>query len=572
MSIFHVHARFWRLHLLSFCALWGLLASGVANAGQAPAPSEQAEEEKRTTDTPVIIVTAASVDRLLADADFVFEAVERKELSDLVGGLMANVRDLKGMNRTQPFGAMVFLTPGLVPQPVPVGFVPVQDMGELIQTVSLGPSPLKKVAGQDDRYELTERGGNLQIVLKEGYAFIARNAEDLDRTFPDPVALTRTLTSKYDIAASVNLKSVSETTRTVFLELLRAQLGAQLQQRDGESDAGYRVRKANGERMLESIELILTEGESLTIGAGLATEDRSAAIEIRLDATPDSEFAKRMQDLGAKRSHFASLRDEQVPMTFSASWIVDESAKKTLTELMNLGEEQLGSSLAKEPGLKVPVKNLFESLRATVDGGHADFFAQFTGKSSEGFVLVGGARISYANTLSSAVAPLLQHAAQLPNPPKISLNATSHNGISFHRIEPKQVGGGERRLYGGTPTIYVGVGPKAVWFAVGGGQVLPTLKKAIDTVAAGPKSVADRNPSAPFQFVLRMKKWLGLGRNPNSTRPRIADNAFTEENDTLQIDIRPTDTGMRLRAQFDEGFLKLIGLAIAGRIDRSQRL
>ncbi len=51
---------------------------------------------------------------------------------------------------------------------------------------------------------------------------------------------------------------------------------------------------------------------------------------------------------------------------------------------------------------------------------------------------------------------------------------------------------------------------------------------------------------------------------------KILDGIFTSENDLVLITTQPTETGVRSRFQFDEGYLKLLGVSIGKQFDRNQ--
>ena len=147
--------------------LFLLMATAIAAFPTTVFAQDAADEEEQKVQKPLVIVNVASVDRLLGKADYIFAAAGRPEMSDLIGGLLANIRDLRGMDREKPFGVMVYLNPfGLTPRPEPVGYVPVSDIGELTQTMSVGPASVKKVEGEDNRYEMGG-GRGLQILTRK---------------------------------------------------------------------------------------------------------------------------------------------------------------------------------------------------------------------------------------------------------------------------------------------------------------------------------------------------------------------------------------------------------------------
>ncbi|NOX54947.1 MAG: hypothetical protein GXP27_11035 [Planctomycetes bacterium] len=64
-----------------------------------------------------------------------------------------------------------------------------------------------------------------------------------------------------------------------------------------------------------------------------------------------------------------------------------------------------------------------------------------------------------------------------------------------------------------------------------------------------------------------MTDWV---QNADPERPfgRIGRQAFQPDADALRVELQPTDDGARLRVEFEEGFLKLIGLLLTQRLEQ----
>src|SRR5690606_30116430 len=180
---------------------------GNQPAGDPPAADEPVEE---ATAVPLAIINFAGVDRLLQDADYIFALADRPEISDLLRGFTAQVDDFKGLRRDKPFGLFIFTAEGLVPTPIPVGYLPVDNIDDFLQTVQIGPFEAQKIIGEEDRYEIFAPGQKLEARVVHGYAFIAQNAAALDRKFPDPAAVTSVLTARYDICAHADLNTIND--------------------------------------------------------------------------------------------------------------------------------------------------------------------------------------------------------------------------------------------------------------------------------------------------------------------------------------------------------------------------
>jgi hypothetical protein len=182
----------------------------------------------------------------------------------------------------------------------------------------------------------------------------------------------------------------------------------------------------------------------------------------------------------------------------------------------------------------------------------------------------------------------------------MELNAETHNGVGLHRILGKGNGDqGAQRMFGGMPAFYVGAGRGAVWFGLGKDGTVDQLKQAMTLVETIPAVPITPEKIAPFQLVLNLSSWVAMSsdeeiefpegpadedperaarraarqaRAQQERKDRIAaaKEAFKPDNDRLLITSRPVQDGFRMRLQFDEGFIKFLGLTISQQLDRSQ--
>ncbi|MGD6027737.1 hypothetical protein QUV00_22960, partial [Xanthomonas citri pv. citri] len=118
--------------------------------------------------------------------------------------------------------------------------------------------------------------------------------------------------------------------------------------------------------------------------------------------------------------------------------------------------------------------------------------------------------------------------------------------------------------------LYVYASSQALWVAFGGDSALDGLREAVAQVALPQDPQQSRN-RVPFMFVTHAGNWQSVGDDEN---PRaIAFNkeakaSFKPENVAMQVIVRPTDNGVRVRVEFEEGFFALMGRGISIGIDR----
>ncbi len=550
-----------RATLVAWCAV-ALLCSGAAlNQLQAQ------EKKKEAKGQPFLVVSVASFERLMEDADFMFASAGRPELSEMIGGALSNVRDLKGLNRDSTAGLLLFLD-GLTP--VPIGFVPVKDIDEMMKTITVGPVTTNKI--EEGLYEI--RGGRQSLFAKISgdYAFVARTQENLERDLSDPTQYTRRLSASYDVAVSVNLRAVPKASRDLLLDFLRASTEASLQQRDDEPDAAFRLRKAAVTVNQENTEMFLTQAEEATLGFNVSSTDKVAFLELVITADPKSEYAKLLNQLGTSRSRFTPLFKTSTPLTASAALMLDKNGRKFLKELLTVAEQrligELDKSASKDEAKVSPISELFKSVQASVADGKLDFAAQFVGDPPGPFTFAGGLKIEESDKFNIGLTEIFERLKGKSEFESVQTNILDHRGVILHRLQGKNVPDNANRLFGKDHGLYVGAGNGILWFAIGGENGLPALKSMIDTVTDAP---ADDNPVMPAQFIVHLSSWLGLMERPDGTAEPIVElmrESFAQGGGTIRAEIKPIQDGMQLRLNADEGFIRLVGKAIGKRIDQ----
>ncbi|MEZ6055288.1 MAG: hypothetical protein R3C01_01160 [Planctomycetaceae bacterium] len=566
------------------------------------APSVRADDDAEApAPAPVLIFTIAGVDRVMGDAEGVLDSIERGDMKAPLGGLLERVGNLAGIDRTKPFGVVLLLdTEQLPPRPKPIGFVPVSSAADLAKTVGLTGSTMEAVAGEADSYLLTPPNGDpMAVRIQNGYAYLTDNRLGLEGPLPDLGTLVDPLAARYDAALSIRFNAVPIGIRQVFVNFLRVSAETELQRRDEEPEAAYLVRRSNGINALELIEQLLTQGEDITIGWDATPEKKTATLEVSINATPDSEFAKYLHDSAGRPSMFTPLQSDDKPLSMSLSWLMNKREKTATTGLFQAAKSQLAIELPAAALPAGPLDRFFDAVQATIDSGQFDMFVQFAAPEPDKFVFLGGVKVVGGETLGLALGETLNHVIQrvasegnTETAPQIIPQADEYEGVVIHKIIPRSIPAQERRVYGGTPEVFVGTSSRIVWFAVGKDEALPALKGAIDIMRQAPTQPVPAGGNVPFQLTARIAKWIqlpepefpmaeGTEENPGRSRSNerraarakerreVAQEAFSET-DTLRIEARPTDSGLRIRVRFDEGFLRMMGLQAVRGFERSQ--
>ena len=108
----------------------------------------------------------------------------------------------------------------------------------------------------------------IRALYRDGYLFVVGpdgNNTTLNREFPNPEKLVGRMSSQYDIAVSLLIKTIPIGLKTVFLTYVQKSTdGREPQQRDDEPESAYRLRRANGEAWNELIDKVISQGNEVS--------------------------------------------------------------------------------------------------------------------------------------------------------------------------------------------------------------------------------------------------------------------------------------------------------------------
>ena len=550
----------------------GLILGFVWLIGGASQSCFAAETTTTDVDYPLGVFNVASIQRLRDNATVMFEAADRSDLLERVDQWMTEtLKDTKGIDRTRPFGVMFYLRPDFF-GPLGITYIPVTNLNDALATVAYGQGSVIPVDGRSDRFDVQFNGDfKIRTLYRSGYLFLVFPDGDdrtLDREFPDPERMVTRLSSQYDIAASLMIKTIPQGLKLVFLSFLKTQLLADLQQRDDEPESVYRLRRANGEGWVDLLDKIVTQGEDLILGARMDAATRSAHIDFEIAGSKDSKLAKFFQALGGKKTYFSSLLANPETLSISTSIQLEEKQRKLFVTFFETAQRDFTARVGgdDQDELQIIMEPIFKSLVTSAEVGHLDAFAQVTGAEKGELAIVAGVKVATSRELPKRITETLEFSRETAMNDSLAtkwdLSVDAIDSHPVHRLPanlPEKLG---QRLFGETTDFFLYATPDVVWGAFGGQAALGALKQAVQ-VTATPQDRAVAQSRVPVRFVTHAKNWLFTTEKDEDQKPssfgRRAEASFQSDNDGLTIDVKPTENGVRISTEFQSGFVALLG-------------
>jgi hypothetical protein len=607
------------------------------------AASQNSSDDKKTDEKPLTLVaegnrplltiTFASADRFVEEAQYIFDAAGQPEAFTVVETfLKETLNNLEGFNRDKPFGIMAYLPVAIPPMPEFIAFVPIDSVESATKLIEKAPVVIRK-DDVEGRYEVIGPNRTFPILMKDGYAFMPLGnnppEEALDRELPDPAQLLAGQAQQFDVSVRLDVESIPVATRTLLMGLISSGVSTTLQQRDGEPEGAYRIRRTEGERGLEALRMLITECQKITFGLKVEQEEAAVNIDILVDALDGSKFMKEIFQSTEKPSYFIPLLDDDAAVSLSMSSMMADRDKTAYIEMMEgvkmevsrlIEENQLGPA----PDENSPIGQALSAVQKSLEERHVDVFAQFYRDSSGKLAIVWAGRVVDGDAMAAGLLDAATRLKDVPDVKKagdLQIGATEHLGITFHTLTfaaqpPEAVA-----VFGNKVGLTVGIGSTAIWGVLGGEESLATLTGVMNKLEEAVQSPTERRTPPNFRIIVNVNQLVEMatiadtaGSNaraekekaaaaaaaakagsekavevaPAPTAPvqansgrerrraemarrrdqggKIFRDTLAEGDDRIEIDSRLTETGVRVRVRLEEGFVKIFGRLLAARL------
>jgi hypothetical protein len=471
---------------------------------------------------PLATVTFASADRFVEEARYLFDVAGSpgafKVVEDWLSG---SLNDLEGFNREKPFGIMAYLPVAFPPLPEFIGFVPVDSVEAATKLIEKAPVVISKTS-EEGRYEVIGPNRTYPVLLREGYAFIPignnPSEEALDRQLPNPAQLLASQAQQFDVSVTLDVESLPIATRTLLMNVITAGLSTQLQQRDGEPKGAYRIRKAEGTRVLDALNQFIMDCQKITIGLDVVEEEHAVNIDLVIDALEGTKMLKEILQSTERQSYFIPLLDDDAAVSLSMSTMMADRDKTAYIEMMDgirmevtrlIEENKLGAT----PDENSPIGQGLSAIQKSLEVGHVDVFAQFYRDSSGKLAIVGASRVEEGDAMGAGLLDgltRLKDVKEIQQAGTLQIGMGEHQGITFHRLTFAQQSPEAVEVFGKDIGLTVGVGARSVWAVLGGEESYTTLTTVMDQLEVANQSPQEFRTPPNFRIIVNVNQLVEM--------------------------------------------------------------
>jgi hypothetical protein len=444
-------------------------------------------------------------------------------------------------------------------------FLPVTDLKRLLK---IHEGNIGKAEDAGDGILRIDAPNGTPVFVKEsgGWAFAAQDKNLLASTPADPTALLGGLDKQYTVAAKVLVRNIPAEMRAMVIGEMNKGFEAQLSELEADSPEDRALIEGIGRRQMATIRQFIEETDEITVGWAIDSMAKSTFIDISMTATAGTNLARQFADAGAVKSAFSGflMTDAAAALHFAGNMSQDDVDQLTgMIEAMTkkamqaIDEDADLDDDAQRTAAKEILSSLFGVMRKTVESGKLDGGATLL-LGEKKLTFVAGGHVANAGDLDGVFRRAVELAKDEPDFPGVKFDADKHGDVTFHTIKaPIPEGEQAREFFGEHVEVTIGIGRASAYVAVGNDGIA-TLKKVIDSSAAG--AGQDLPPSQLYVALAPIMKFAASVDRENPVTAMLAASVDKiRGNDRVSITSSLIERGVRSRIQVDEGVLKLLG-------------
>lgn len=535
-----------------------LVAATAARAQESTAPDAK----------PMVVVAFSGYEALISDLNFVGSLSGNPQLGaalNMMATMATGGQELKSLDKSKPWGALLFSKDTEIQG---LGFVPLGDLEELKTLLEANGTDFEEADGL-----LTTTINNRNLCLKSegGWLFASNEAESLAKLPEDPVAALGGLEKSYNLGVRVNIQSIPEMYRSMFVSLVETGLVGGAFQGPNESDEQFARREEVSKKAVEEVKRAANEIDAVQVGLAIDEEVPSIYLDIESTALPDSETARRIMLSKGLKTCFGGFVVPGAAVTYNGIARIEGLQITQLnmaidTFRTNIHEELDDQELPEEVEAKSKklVDDAFGVLTDTVTEGELDLGILALATEGRvtllaGFHVADGAKVE--ELLKTLVEEASKEAPQLKD--AVKFNAEEHGGVQLHTLTVPTAALGAPNLadmFGEELVLVIGTAEKAAYLSVGADS-LDALKKAIDDSKEGGKDLPPSQLTVSVGAIAKLVAQYAPEDDVRSGAEMLVSKlADGKGKDRITITTTIPENGQKIRIEIEEDLLKLLGL------------
>ena len=526
-------------------------------------------QESTTPDAkPIVVVAFSGYEALISDLNFVGSLSGNPQLGaalNMLATMATGGQELKSLDKSKPWGALLSSENTEIQG---LGFVPLADLEELKTLLEANGTDFEEADGL-----LTTTINDQDLCLKSegGWLFVSNEAESLAKLPKDPAAALGGLEKSYNLAVRVNVQSIPEMYRSMFLNLVETGLVGGAFQSPDESDEQFARREEVTKKAVDEVKRAANEIDSVQFGIAIDEEVPSLYLDIQSTALPGTETARRIMLSKGLKTRFGGFVAPGAAVTYNGIARIEglQIAQLNMaidTFRTNIHDELDDQDLPEEVEAKSKklVDDAFGVLTDTITEGELDLGV--LALAAEGRVtLLGGIHVADGAKVEKLLKTLVEEAAKEAPPLKdaVKFNAAEHAGVQLHTLTvPTNLLDAPNMtdLFGEELVLVVGTTEKAAYLSVGA-DPLNAIKKAIDDSQAGDKDLPPSRLTVSVGAIAKLiAQYAPEDDVRNGAEMLAAKLADGKGKDQITITTTIPENGQKIRIEIEEDLLKLLGI------------
>jgi hypothetical protein len=536
--------------LMGCCAVLGALFCGI-----------QAASAQGKGAVPINVIHGG-VARLYEDLDYIFgladEAKNLKTLKDTLDVFFV------GMDPKKPAVIQVYVRKGKfnlvlhAPTAVPSG----KKFSANLRSLGLRSRPL---GGGVFAVNKLFTGYMMEVPdspMHDQMSIIAEDKADLVPVGKLAAFKTKLDPKDYDFVASIVNAADLLKDREDAVELVRKQVMPGLKQLKAETPAQFELRKLTIDQQITEIKQIYAEAELISGFGNISSKEKHAVFETDLKALPETPLGQGIALLGKEPSYFAAIPSNNTePLSGMINFKLDAMRQKHLQNFLKqarpLVKKEIEEADATTPESKdystIATDIVFDVMEQSATDGLLDAFVDVKVSASKLHTIVGGVK-GDGTVMKNGLVKLKQKAA-------VDMDVEKVGDVDIHKITMPTNLPELEEVFGKQLVLFVGTGPKAIWYAMGEGAEA----KLKETIALGGKTsetktaaIASLHAKALIWYKLfdafRLKRKKG---NEENRKQVMA--ALEKGDDTFDFKLERIEEMLKSRLVFNEGMLRYFG-------------